>query len=87
MVNEPASRFDTNFADTLQNHLFEFRLSDGSVVAIDLAATNINRGRDHGLPGYNSFRERCGFPRVRSFQELADLISPDKIQALQSVYE
>ena len=49
MINEPVSKYDTNFADTLQNHLFESRLSDGSVIAIDLAATNINRGRDHGI--------------------------------------
>ncbi len=45
MINEPAGKYDTNVADALQNHLFEFRMSDGSVIATDLAAANINRGR------------------------------------------
>ena len=44
LINDPASQFDTSLASTLQNRLFEFPLSDGSVIAIDLAATNINRG-------------------------------------------
>jgi hypothetical protein len=87
LFNEPASKFDTSFADTLQNHLFEFRLSDNSVIAIDLPATNINRGRDHGIQGYNSYRAHCGFKRATTFQDLSDFITQDKIKLISSVYE
>ena len=87
LINEPASKVDLNFADTLQNHLFEFQLSDGSVFAVDLLATNINRGRDHGIPAYNQFREKCGFSRANSFNDLSDLMDQSKIQTLSQIYE
>lgn len=40
---------------------------------LDLAAINIQRGRDHGLPYYNQARELYRLPPVHSFEE----INPD----------
>ena len=87
LLNDPAYRFDTNLANTLQNHLFEFRLPDNTVIAIDLLATNINRGRDHGVPGYNEVRAACGLSKAAYFYDLGNEIAPDRIQMLASVYE
>ncbi len=47
LVNTPSGQMDLNIPDDLQNKLMEH--PGGSF--IDLAAYNINRGRDHGLPG------------------------------------
>jgi hypothetical protein len=34
----------------------------------DLSAFDVQRGRDHGLPGYAAYRQLCGLPPVRSLE-------------------
>jgi len=53
----------------MQNLLID-RPINKSPFKIDLAATNINRGRDHGIPSYNKFRELCGLGLANSFSDL-----------------
>ena len=43
----------------------------------DLVAFNIWRGRDHGLPGYNAYRELLGLRKAKSFSEMNDVLTPD----------
>ena len=53
---------------------------------MDLVALNIQRGRDHGLPGYNAYREVCGLGRVDSFAALQDLVPAKLVARLQLIY-
>ncbi|XP_040893963.1 eosinophil peroxidase, partial [Toxotes jaculatrix] len=41
---------------------------------LDLGALNLQRGRDHGLPGYGSWRRFCGLSVPNSTSELAEIL-------------
>jgi hypothetical protein len=72
---------DTYLVDDVRNFLF----GDPGSGGFDLAALNIQRGRDHGLPSYNDTREAFGLPRANTF---ADVSSDPEIQArLAAVYD
>jgi hypothetical protein len=42
----------------------------------DLLATDIQRGRDVGIPPYIKVRELCGFSVITSFDDLLKILSP-----------
>ena len=53
----------------------------------DLLSLNIQRGRDHGLPSYSEYRKLCGLSVPETFQDLADSMSENSIQRLQTDYK
>ena len=72
----PGDPWDNVFAEDIVNHLFEEKNKPGS--GSDLVALNIQRGRDHGIPGYNALRELCGKPKANNFDDLSDTMVPGK---------
>ncbi|KAM3856392.1 thyroid peroxidase [Vipera latastei] len=56
--------------------------------SLDLSSLDLQRGRDHGLPGYNAWREFCDLPRLRTEQELMTAIENKTIvQRIMELYK
>ena len=78
MAAQKGEAWDDVFAEDIINHLFEMNKVDkGS--ALDLVALNIQRGRDHGVPGYNFYREKCGLKRAVDFDDLHEIRNLENI--------
>ena len=54
LASQTGEAWDNIFTDEIKNHLFD-NTGDGG---LDLVSLNIQRGRDHGLPG-KSAKNRC----------------------------
>lgn len=63
---EPAQTTDSQIINELRNLLFGAPGSGG----LDLSALNIQRGRDHGLPDFNTVRQENGLPPVTDASEI-----------------
>lgn len=70
----------------LNSNLTETLFRPAHLVALDLAALNIQRGRDHALPGYNEWRRHCKLAVAETFDDLHQEIQSktlrDKLQQL-----
>ncbi|KAI2802967.1 hypothetical protein BLOT_007090 [Blomia tropicalis] len=83
-TTEPSESWDKFFSDKITNHLFE---EPNSGFGMDLVALNIQRGRDHGLPGYNSYRKLCGLHGLRSFRDLEQVMESGSTNMFSRLYK
>ena len=72
--------FDCKVVDDLRNFLFGQPGSGG----LDLAAINMQRGRDRGLPDYNTMRQDYGLEPVSDFSEITS--DPLMAETLEFLY-
>lgn len=49
-------------------------------------AINIQRGRDRGIPGYNSFRKLCNLPAFKNFHQFKKAIPRRIVRVLKKLY-
>ncbi|XP_033760998.1 peroxidase-like [Pecten maximus] len=75
------SAVDSELPDDLKDHLFETE----TALPSDLSALNIQRGRDHGLPGYTAYRVWARLSEPADFSGLTDHTTHFQ-QQLQAVY-
>lgn len=67
--------------DDVRNFLF---LEDKINIKLDLVSLNIQRGRDHGIPDYNTVRKAVGLNKIYTFEEITSDI--DTVNRLKQAY-
>lgn len=76
---------DNSITQEVTNHLFEDSKKPFS--GMDLISLNLQRARDHGIPGYNEFRAKCNLTRAKRFEDLTRDIPIELVDRLKKVYE
>lgn len=83
MCNQPSQKRDEFISPELTNHLFQTsRFGFG----MDLAAINIQRGRDHGIPPYVDWRRPCGLTAVEGWADLFNIMPSRTVRNLRDIY-
>jgi len=83
LMNQVSQAMDSSMSQEVTNHLFQD--SDKSW-GLDLAALNMQRGRDHGIPSFNVFRDYCGLGSARSWQDLEGSFSNETLHHFAGMY-
>uniref|UniRef100_A0A914XFH8 Peroxidase n=1 Tax=Plectus sambesii TaxID=2011161 RepID=A0A914XFH8_9BILA len=85
LLGAPTMDFDRHISDAVRNRLFMHTGQKHS--GMDLPAINMQRARDHGVPGYNSYRSLCGLKKAKTWDDLSDVMTPELIASFKSVYK
>ena len=77
-------KINLHIVDSVREFLFTPPGTGNSHMFLDLVSLNIQRGRDHGLPGYNACRAAYGLATRDSFNLISS--DPKVIHGLSEVY-
>ncbi|KAG7511877.1 hypothetical protein JOB18_013211 [Solea senegalensis] len=77
LIGRPAklNTQDHMMVTALRDRLFQFVQH----LTLDLGSLNMQRGRDHGLAGYNSWRRLCGLSQPRNQAELGRVLNNNNL--------
>ncbi|XP_048007115.1 peroxidase-like isoform X1 [Leguminivora glycinivorella] len=78
MAAQKSQGMDLNYDDDVRQ---------GWLGGLDALALDVQRGRDHGLPGYAAYHALCGLPPATTFQHFTDVIPQEVVDKLMEVYE
>ncbi|GFR01382.1 peroxidase [Trichonephila clavata] len=83
LVKEKAASVDSYITDEVRNRLFQ---PHNGHYGMDLSAIGIQRGRDHGIPGYAKWRKFCNLPELNTWEDLLKAMDEQHVQRLRKVY-
>lgn len=79
-------KFDPKVVDSLREFLFQAHQGDTTLdIRMDLIATNLLRGRELEIAGYNELRQVHGLERYTRFDQISD--DPAVVEGLRSLYQ
>ena len=83
LVGNVSEKVDTHLTKEITEHLFQ----RGNTHGENLAALNIQRSRDHGLPGYNTYRKFCKLSNANTFDDtINEIQDPENRRILKELY-
>lgn len=83
MCMQPLREFNNVFSHEMTEWLF---MEKEKNFGMDIVALNVQRGRDHMIPGYPAYREHCGLGKADTWREMGDLIPSDIVHRLLHTY-
>ncbi|XP_076644739.1 peroxidase isoform X2 [Halictus rubicundus] len=83
MVTQTSQKMDMNIISDVTSKLY----AEGQdSLGLDAISLDIQRGRDHALPGYNQYRKYCGLPAAKNFDDFLDYIPLEMLKKLRTIY-
>ena len=82
-LHQQSLKLDTVLDPNLVETLFK---NNKGFLGGDLFAKNVQRGRDHGLPGYNDYRYKCGLAKVCTWDEVPEEIDEEQWALFKEIY-
>lgn len=82
LTAQGAQKMDINLDPDMTHKLYK---TNGNL-GMDSLSLDIQRGRDHGIPGYNQYRRYCGLPVASNFDEFLDTIPAEMVKKLRAIY-
>lgn len=81
LATQNSQKNDMHYTEDITSLLYQ----DSDSYGMDIISLDVQRGRDHGLPGYNQYRKICGLTVAASFDDFRE-IPKAMIQKLKTMY-
>ncbi|XP_065315597.1 chorion peroxidase-like [Gordionus sp. m RMFG-2023] len=83
IYKQNSQMMDHHIVEDVRDHLFRL---PSEPFGMDLISINLLRGREHGVPSYNTWREFCGMPRFEKWTDMIGMFPAIVFHRLSSIY-